>query len=90
MRKKSCIDRILSEVPGYVLLIDYILFSISSQISEHLERENISYEKLSKMSGISMKTIENIISGDISINFNSLCRVIDSLGLDVEIKIKRK
>ena len=90
MRNRSCIDEVLSEVPSYVLLLDDILFSISSQISEHLGRENISHEKLSKMSGLNLKTVKSVISGDVSINLNSLCKIVESLNLDIDIKIKRK
>lgn len=64
------------------------IVKITNLIKEELEKRNIKQKDLAKAVGITPVAINYFLSGKQNIKLNNLLKILDFLGLEIEIKRK--
>jgi transcriptional regulator with XRE-family HTH domain len=64
--------------------------SISDQIYNYMEANNISKSELAKKMGTSRPFVTKILSGDMNVTLKTLAKILNGLGAKAEVKIAEK
>ena len=81
----SIITDTLNDIPKVVLDCDLLKFRISADIHRIMVEKGISESELSKMAGISERSLKNFFIAEKNFDMNYLAKIISVLGVQIKV-----